>query len=329
MVAYIKSRADFKNILHTAAESYSLYTDTSSEDSSSVMLSGEISQNHKGDWLYLAGRLWLIAEVKPDKGRTTLALKTPENAFDRQTEYSGSAASIGAFIKARLESEYKNQPDSKYALPYLEIENADNTAYVEPVTEGGLFDLADYIKSARRSGVWCDFAISGQSLKISISTRAPETHSVVFNSGSAQLISRSFSRAVTEKVTVYPEGGTAQDFYLQADGSISTSAPEERLEGEWVKIAANADAIALDLAAEEFAKNVSSYKIEFYSEKLYELFDRVRLRFDDGVFTADITARRISSADKRYYYRCGNLPTTLTEKLQAQIQAQEQKGGNK
>ena len=83
------------------------------------------------------------------------------------------------------------------------------------------------------------------------------------------------------------------------------------------------------MAAEEFAKNVSSYKIEFYSDRLYELFDRVRLRFDDGVFAADITARQISSADKRYYYRCGNLPTTLTEKLQAQIQAQEQKGGTK
>ena len=329
MIAYIKSRADFKNVLHTAAESYSLYTDTSSDDSSSVMLSGEISQNHKGDWLYLAGRLWLIAEIKPDKGRTTLTLKTPENAFDRQAEYSGSAASIGAFIKERLESEYKNQPDSKYALPYLEIENAENAAFIEPVTEGGLFGLADYIKSARSSGVWCDFSISGQSLKISISTRVPETHSVVFNSGSAQLISRSFSRAVTEKVTVYPEGGTAQDFYLQSDGSISTSAPAERLEGEWVKIAADADAIPLDLAAEEFAKNVSSYKIEFYSVKSYKLFDRVRLRFEDGVFAADITARRISSADKRYYYRCGNLPTTLTEKLQAQIQAQEQKGGNK
>ena len=104
MVAYIKSRADFKNILHTAAESYSLYTDTSSEDSSSVMLSGEISQNHKGDWLYLAGRLWLIAEVKPDKGRTTLALKTPENAFDRQLYR------IKDFYKKAFNLFHKNTP---------------------------------------------------------------------------------------------------------------------------------------------------------------------------------------------------------------------------
>ena len=329
MIAYIKSRTDLKTVLHTDAQSYTLYTATSSDDSSSVVLAGEIKEKHKGDWLYLAGRLWLISQIKPAEGRTTLTLKTPENAFDRKTEYSGSAASIGAFIKAKLESEYKNQTDIKYALPYLEIENVDNTAFVEPVTEGGLFGLADYIKSARRSGVWCDFSISGTKLKISISTRAPGTHSLIFNSGRAQLISRSFSRSVTEKVTVYPEGGTAQDFYLLQDGSISAAAPAERLEGEWVKIAAKADAIPLDLAAEEFAKNVSSYKIEFYSDRLYELFDRVRLRFDDGVFAADITARRISSADRRYYYRCGNLPVTLTEKLQAQIQAQEQKGGNK
>lgn len=329
MIAYIKSRADFKTVLHTAAEAYSLYTETSSDDSSSVTLVEEISQNHKGDWLYLAGYLWIISEVKPADGRTTLTLKTPENAFNRQTECDGSADSIGAFIKAVLEKEYKNQADRKYALPYLEIENRDNTAFVEPVTEGGLFDIADYIKSARRSNVWCDFAISAASLKISITTRKPKTHSLIFNSGHAQLISRSFSRSVTEKVTVYPDGGTAQDFYLLPDGSISTAAPEERVEGEWVKIAAEADAIPLELATEEFAKNVSSYKIEFYSDRMYKLFDRVRLKFEEGVFEADITARRISSAEKRYYYRCGNLPVTLTEKLQAQIQAQEQKGGKK
>lgn len=329
MIAYIKSRSDFKNVLHTDTESYSLYTATSNDDSSSVVLSGEIKEKHKGDWLYLAGRLWLISQIKPGEGRTTLTLKTPENAFDRQTEYGGSAASIGAFIKAKLESEYKNQADTKYALPYLDVENTDNTTFVAPVTEGGLFGLADYIKSARRSGVWCDFSITGSKLKISISTRAPETHSIIFNSGHAQLISRSFSRSVTEKVTVYPEGGAAQDFYLLADGRISTSAPAERLDGEWVKIAAEADAIPKELAAEEFAKNVSSYKIEFYSDRLYKLFDRVRLRFDDGVFAADITARRVSSADNRYYYRCGNLPTTLTEKLQAQIQAEAAKGGKK
>lgn len=329
MIAYIKSRSDFKNVLHTDTESYSLYTATSNDDSSSVVLSGEIKEKHKGDWLYLAGRLWLISQIKPGEGRTTLTLKMPENAFDRKTEYSGSAASIGAFIKAGLESEYKNQADTKYAMPYLEVENTDNTTFVAPATEGGLFGLADYIKSARRSNVWCDFSISGSKLKISISTRAPEIHSIIFNSGRAQLISRSFSRSVTEKVTVYPEGGAAQDFYLLADGNISTSAPAERLDGEWVKIVAEADAIPLDLAAEEFAKNVSSYKIEFYSDRLYKLFDRVRLRFDDGVFAADITARRVSSADNRYYYRCGNLPTTLTEKLQAQIQAEAAKGGKK
>lgn len=318
MIAYIKSRSDFKNVLHTDTESYSLYTATSNDDSSSVVLSGEIKEKHKGDWLYLAGRLWLISEVKPSEGRTTLMLKTPENAFDRQTEYGGSAASIGAFIKARLTSEYKNQTDAKYAMPYLEIENADNTSFISPVIEGGLFGLADYIKSARRSGVWCDFSISGTSLKIRISTRAPESHSILFDGGRAQLISRSFSRNVTEKVTVYPEGGTAQDFYLKSDGSISTEKPSARLNGEWTKIAAEADAIPMELAAEEFEKNVSSYKIEFYSEKLYKLFDRVRLRFEDGVFEADITAVRISSADKRYYYRCGNLPVTLTEQFKAQ-----------
>ena len=100
MIAYIKSKVDFKTVLHTDAEAYSLYTETSSDDSSSVTLVEEISQNHKGDWLYLAGYLWIISEVKPADGRTTITLKTPENAFNRQTEYKGSADSIGAFIKS-------------------------------------------------------------------------------------------------------------------------------------------------------------------------------------------------------------------------------------
>ena len=318
MIAYIKRMSDFQTVEHANAQSYQIYPETSADDVGSVVLTSEISESYKGDWLYLAGKLYLIEEVTPEAGITTIKIAEPENAFDRETEYTGSSDSIGAFIKAALESEFKNQTDTAHAIPYLRVDNSDTTSFVSPVTDGGLYNLSEYIKTARRSGVFCSFAISGSTLDITISSRTPTTHNVVFSDGKAQLQSRTFSRAITEKVTVYSTNGTSTDFYLTPDRDISTTPPATRLSGKWVKIASDTDAALLDLAAEEFEKNTDSYKIELYSEKSFHLFDRLRLLLDNKIFEADVTAIMRSSSDNRNFYRCGNLPVTLTDKLKAQ-----------
>lgn len=73
---------------------------------------------------------------------------------------------------------------------------------------------------------------------------------------------------------------------------------------------------AESIAEQEIMNNVDTYKIEFYSDQYYPWQDRLTMKFEDGkVFTGIITEVSISSDDDRYYYKVGNLPNTVTEKL--------------
>ena len=64
-----------------------------------------------------------------------------------------------------------------------------------------------------------------------------------------------------------------------------------------------------------FSQNSNSHKIEWRSTKTYELYDTVVLRLDGGLMSSYVSYIGISSADARFYYKSGELATTLTERL--------------
>ena len=51
------------------------------------------------------------------------------------------------------------------------------------------------------------------------------------------------------------------------------------------------------------------------STKVYELYDTVVLRLDGGLMSSYVSYIGYSSGDNRYYYKSGELATTLTERL--------------
>ena len=78
---------------------------------------------------------------------------------------------------------------------------------------------------------------------------------------------------------------------------------------------AKAEEDPAEKAAAVFAKNIQSHKIEFLSEKEYGLYDTVLLRLAGTVFKTQIVSVVISSDDRRFSYKCGELAVTLPEKV--------------
>lgn len=342
MIAFIKSIHDFSTIATVQVVSWDLPLATVGDDTGSVVLLGESAAGREGNWLIIDERVYLISQTAANQGQTTLTLQMPENAFDRSLYYSGAAASIEAFIASALTSAYKNVVDSFFAMPYLNITADSETAFTPPELSDGMYVLSDYIKAVRPPtyanngtidvpGVICDMSCSDTTLYIRLHSSEPTARKAVFDTSLFQLVTRTHDRDIISKVSVIhtDTGNTAMNYYLKPNGAVTPIAPEERVPGKWVSVPYNADEAVMATARKEFEKNRDTHKIEFYSKEKFDLLDPVAMRMGGAIETYPITCIRKSSADDRYLYTCGDMPTTLTDKVRQIGQrknAQEQKG---
>ena len=88
-----------------------------------------------------------------------------------------------------------------------------------------------------------------------------------------------------------------------------------RAEGKWEVLSLEETEDLEEKVQDIFSQNSNSHKIEWRSTKPYELYDTVVLRLDGGLMSSYVSYIGISSADQRYYYKSGELATTLTERL--------------
>ena len=336
MKAYIKRSSDFKTVLMGTAESWSLPVASADGDTGQLALAEYAPAEHTGNWVYVLGQIYRIAQATPSNNQFTATLADPATAFDRQAIWPDAPeTTYGAFIKAALERDYLNCADAAYKVPYLQITNTDTTALAVPeLDDTKLYKLSDIITTARAAGVRIRFGIDGDKLAVDISTGTGTEHNILFTDGRAQLETESYSADTTAKVTVLQAQEKAEDadkdapteyvahtFYLSVDGEITETAPTDRAEGKWAYITCKADETPADKAAEVFAANANSYKIEFYSSRRYALYDRVRLRLHGAVFATRITGITLKSGDDRYLYRCGELATTIQQKVKKSLSA--------
>lgn len=323
MKLYFKSRAAFRTIGAADVLSASICIDSSDGQASTVTVVGEYARSYTDQWAIYEGQLFLINKTTPQDGRTLFTLTEPIEAFSRPLLYS--AAAFGArnsqLLADLITSEFVEQPDPVYAMPYLTVSSSDTGAIIPPdVDDDGLFSLPDYIRTLRQlSGLRIAWAIAGDRLTMSLSRGAVTPRRIVFDDGHANLSTAVYSRSGLAKLTIIQEQQDGerlqQDYYLAADGSVSTSIPGRRAEGQWdtITVAANQD--PQQKAEETFAKNKASHKVEFYSDREYQVFDPCDISLYGEILSSYISYKGRSSADRRYLYKSGELATTATEIL--------------
>lgn len=313
MIAYIKRFTDFETVLHSEVTNYELPIEAvAADEKGSVELPMLISPDLVGSWVYLQGRIYLIANIAPQNGRSILTTAMPDEAFGRPIAEGTATQNIGAYILDCLQTNYKNQTDPQYRLSYLEITNADTSAYVPPIVdENGMFVLSDYI-SAVRAKTKLTYSVDKNKLKIEISKNQPKQHNAVLSK--MELKSFTVAKTAIAKVTILGENKT---YYLTTSGEASLTVPAERVSGEWVYLKAQKDKTAQETAQAAFDGNINSYKVEFYSKKLYGLHDKIKMNVDNQLLMGDVTFVGRAMKDNRYLVKLGSLPTTAAEKMRA------------
>lgn len=271
---------------------------------------------------------WVIMGVKPSDTNVTVTLGDIFNLFDRSHYYTQPSAVTPTeqFAYDLLNTQYVAISDAEYKFNQIDLAWSGSTNFIQPVcSDGNLFKASDYLRMIAQNGVKFEFAYQPR-LSVTISERIASHTNLMFNDGHSQLVSKEFASEITSKVTVY-SGTSSTNYYLQSNGSISTTAPTPRIKGKWAAINTTDD---IDNAVRAvFAKNTNTQKFEFYSDKELEWNGEVWMLIDGERYKATISSVRINSDDVRYKFIAGDLATTLTEKLtQVQKPIQYQASGN-
>lgn len=316
MVAFLKRRKDFRTYVSAEVVSYDVPLASISDDVGTIVLyDTTVTRGSEGDFLIMDGHIWLVEQVTPDEMQTTVTVTDAACVFDRLLPYGEGGESIGSYMEQQLIDHYRDVSDLSYQMPYLQITNLDNTAYLGPTVTDGLFNLRTYMRKVNRlRDVQILFSVSQNKLNILIQPRQRPSHNVLFEDGTSQLISRSYNRSSIAKVTAY-QLGVGHTYYLSADGDVCEEEPVFRAEGKWEVLALDETENLEEKVQDIFSQNSNSHKIEWRSTKAYELYDTVVLRLDGGLMSSYVSYIGYSSGDNRFYYKSGELATTLTERL--------------
>lgn len=326
MLCYIKDFKTFNTLAKYDATSWSLPEGTKGEVVIYQKNPIELTTKYVGMWLIINKELFYISEATPNDDNISLEIKPPIYAFNRQVYYNGQTT-YGALISYILTNNYgPNCSDTEYRMSYMGVSNTDATSCIIETDDYGYIIPCDIFDDALYDGVAIDFNYTNTTLNVSIHTANYETGVVVFNDGKTVLEAESYDPNFIAKATVLHrlevenEGDPEYeviDFYLSDDYQISTTPPQNRAKGVWKYYTAEIDETPLNVAIGAFSHNNDNHKIEFYSPVRFNLYQSINMRLRGEVFNTIITSRVLSSEDDRYYYTCGNLATTLTEKMDA------------
>lgn len=337
MQCFVKSFSDFRTVAQAPVIASALVVDSVEPKASSLTAAGDsITQDHVGDWLIADGMLFLIKTVSPQQGRVTLGLTSPLEVLGRKIELSPhfSSSTVGAFVEDVLNALWWLADDPFYALPYLRVSNLDTTPFVPPETDNaGLFQLNTYLLLMRKSyGTTISFIPEDDTLHVYLSAPAPVRKQIVFDDGHSQLSAATFGSTGVAKVTVIQDvktGEKAEDdtditerirrhFYMDSDGSITQDMPSIRAAGRWetITVGESDDLPTIEeKVLQLFAQNKTNHKIEFYSDRDLPVMSECRLLVYGIRLDSHVTYKRKAHNDNRYFYRCGELAVTATEKL--------------
>lgn len=323
MRCYIKSFRDFSLLGVHEVQKYELADGDKGSVTILAQAAAQLTTQYVGVWTLLDNELYYISGAKPNDTSLVLEVLHPIYAFSRLIPFTGETT-FGALIQRGITDGYINGGgDTLYEQPYISITSTDTTAFTAEVDDYGYYSVSKSMEKARKNGVEVSFKVAGersQRLEISVKTKVYPTVNIVFGDGHHHLASESYDSNLTAKVTVAQaldgDSVVLHDFYLSEDHHISTEPPANRLYGKWNVYQANADEDPLAVARGALSGNRADHKIEFYSDKRYELNQPINLRLRDEVFSTEITARIDSSTDDRYFYRCGDLKNTITERVQ-------------
>lgn len=317
MIAYIKSVKSWETLAYAVPVKWTApLLSSDNAPGQFVFMPEALPEGIEGEWLVYAGKAWVVDSISSTETELTVTVRDAFAAFYRQHVYPSGHSTVGGFLTAIFNTNYRDNADAEYAMPYLVVDNEDTTPMIEPGLEDELFFVAaDYLRRVTQLGVGVEFEPKNDGLYITIYTQPSAPRNVIDGDGHFELVSVTKSSSIVSKVTAR-RGNVRTDYYLWPNGSISTTEPTTRVKGRWEQIRiGDSDITESEQVKAVFEENTASLKVEFYSDKEYRYGERLRLLVRGKLYDATVAYVEKSSEDTRTLYKAGRLPTSLTDKL--------------
>lgn len=334
MDVFVKDFKTYRTIKKSAVINSSLVVDSLDKEVSSISVKGiEINQEDTGNWLIIDRMVYQIVSVTPADSYTNLTLQHPLDAFSRPLELQTQIVNqtIGNFVSSSLRKNWVEQDDTVYAIPYLVVSNLDTTTYVPPnVDNGGCYVLSNYCRLMRKSyRVAVSFSDMGSYLLCTIAKNSPPARNVSFDDGRSLLDSVDYGTSGYAKLTVLHDIKTGEKdsagndvylrettvWYLSENGEISQLVPSRRAAGEWGALHLKDSTNVEESVIEAFAENRSGHKVSFWSDLDIAVNTECAFVLYGKRLKSYIAYKQKNSTNNRFYYKAGELKTTVTEKL--------------
>lgn len=323
MKVYIKDGKTFKNKAIVTAFSYklvrSIYTDLSeltTEYASAISLGDILYDNH--------GWCGLISDIERD-GEKLLIIKCQDitNLFARDIIYRESEMepSSEETLMSAILGHYQTQSDIVYRLPYLHVNlPSTTTTRMTPSVDYGVWNIKSYIALIRRlQSIYTDISVTNDTLEIVIQKKTLPTKKIFTTNRRVEILEETFSKTSIAKITAYhTDPVSSTDYYMLEDGTITTTFQASgRAEGDWELLQIDGDQDELTQVTNKFKENSYSHKISFLVPKedaQWDFYDPVMVEVKKQYYNSYI-AKKIILDDDTIEYQCGELRTTLSDKI--------------
>ena len=248
--------------------------------------------------------------------------------FNNKQLYDGDAENYTAetYLYNNILSEYVNQTDSFYQLTYLNLTKLTSTSVSTPTLEEGLWTVKSFISQIRRLyNIFVNYTVKTDKLDITIGKEVRATKTLVTTNRPVDVLEETFSSSTVAKITAYNRSTTpvsTTNYYLLSDGSFTTNAAaDDRVSGdwEWLEIMSGED--EQERVLNKFKENSYSHKVSLLmpdNEARFDFYDPITLELRNHYYTTYIS-KKIRHDDGTVEYQCGELRTTLTDKINQQL----------
>lgn len=313
MYIFIKDRKTFKTKTHQLALDFEITRSVYNVYSSFVVSTPETMPKN-GDILYADDGFWgVIENIAVDEKKTTLEVSQIITLFSRKLLYAAESwSSLEQHLADLISANFVNCPDAFYALPYLQVTALSQTASaMKPDVENETYTIQSYASKARRlKNIFFDWGLTRTALVLDIVKKAPSVKNIDFSNPNYTLTEQDFSIKTVAKITAKAvDTGTVSDWYLDANGNITTNPPTNRIDGEWETIIVQYAEDVSDAVADEFSKNVYSHNIKFLAPKRkgFALYDDLNIVLNGAKFKSYVSGVTERKGSDFVEVSCGEL----------------------
>lgn len=316
MFVYIKDKKTFDTKSLSVVLDYELNPSIYDTVSTVVIPKPDILPN-EGDIIFLEdGFIGVIASYNVEYEKVTLDINQISMLFSRNIFYTQQTFEYAEdYLASLIQTNFINQTDSFYALPYLTVSaETHTTSSMKPDLENNLFSVKSYASKLRRLlGIFLNWSLTKDTLTVTIAQKNDTAKNIDFSNPDYILTEQTFSSKTVSKITSFAEDTSAyQDWYLLSDGTITNTATQDnRVDGEWVSLVVSESANVEDTVKSEFYKNEYSHKIKFttYTSNNFELYDRLLISLNGSIFSSYVSGLVLKKNSNIVEVECGELQT--------------------